>query len=255
MFIPLTGLTTVLGVVVMLGAWVFVKYRIEHVHAVVLRPVRLLHSFFLYMLIFFSIMSLPYYWLATAPEQFPVAMAWGYVVGHIFLYLAFMQVARMTCAIVPKLNNKETAVIWIWSIIAVVITIVNAKTMIWGIQPMFDYQNNITLFRAHVAVGATIGIMAAISIFPAAIMFIINAFKSQGPRRVRSLLLGAGFFMMMTAGPMHDIAHTGAVYAFADIVTMLSMIIVGIGVGYRLEQSLSLSKEAPVVVAPSSNTV
>lgn len=255
MFIPLTAVTTFLGLVVMVAAWAYVAYRIEHVHAVVLGPVKLLHRFFWQMAVFFFLMSLPYYWLATSPDQFPLAMAWGYVLGHIFLYLAFMSIARMTCAVVPKLNQWDRPVVWIWSVITAVLTGINAVTMIWGTRPSFDYINNITQFNAAVPVGAGIGLMAAISILPAAILFIINAFKTRGPRRVRSLLLGVGFFIMMTAGPLHDVARTGVVYAFADVVTILSIIVVGIGVAYRLEQSLAVAQPAAPVVAPSSNTV
>ena len=242
MYIPLTALTTLIGTSVMFGAWAFVGYRLRQSHSVATRPIQLLHKFFFYMAVFFLVMWVPHLWITFDPANFSLPMAIGYTVGHIFLYLAFIAIAQMTCVIVPKLAPREHLVAIVGYVLGVFITLVNAITMIWGTQPTFDYVNSVTLFNAHPIIGASIGILAAITVLPAAILFLINAFKSHGARRVRSLLLGSGLFLLMTAGPLHDTARTGQVYLVADIFSMISIILVGIGVVYRLEQSLSLAR-------------
>ncbi|MDB5178594.1 MAG: hypothetical protein JWN01_537 [Patescibacteria group bacterium] len=254
MFIPITAITTLVGVLVMFGAWVFVGSRIRQAHTATLRPVLLLHKFFLHMAIFFLLMWAPHLWITFDPINFSLPMAIGYTFGHIFLYLAFIDIAQMTCVIVPKLASKERLATLVGYALCVVITTINAITMIWGKQPTFDYANNVTLFNAHPIVGASIGILAAVSVLPAAVLFIINAFKSHSTRRVRSLLLGTGFFLLMTAGPLHDVARTSQLYLIADIFSMVSIVLVGIGVVYRLEQSLSLSSPASAK-APAPNAI
>lgn len=239
---------------VMLGAWLFVGYRIHQTVGVVQRPVHFMHQFFLFMALFCACISLPYIWLAKDPSLFPTAMAWGYVVGHIFCYIAFMYIARMVFAMVPKLADKDRLVVAVWLTYAAILTVVNAKTMIWGIQPIFSYDNNLTEFRTAPVVGNAIVLLALFTIVPAIVLFVRNAIKSQGGARNKAMLLAGGFLLMMVAGPMHDVARTGTVYAAADFISMISAIILGYGVIYRLEQGMAAAP-TKAVIAPSSNTV
>jgi hypothetical protein len=244
MDIPLTAITTVVGVFVMFGAWLFVGQRMKQSHAVILRPVQLFNQFFLSMAIFFTIMAVPHIWLFTDPTRFPIWMAWGYVVGHIFLYLAFINIIRMTFTIVPRLTPKAPLAIGAAIVVTVGVTIINAITMIFGTQPSYDYVQHVTQFNASPIVGASIGIFAALAVFPPAVLFIVNAFKSQGNRRVRSLILGGGLILLMTAGPLHDVAKNWQTYMLADVLSILSIIVTGAGVVYRLEQSLTVEPQS-----------
>jgi len=242
MALQLTTITTLIGVIAMLSAWYYVGQRIKQSDAGLMRPVKLLDSTFLYMAIFFIIMTAPTLWLTFDPAKFPLYMAWGYVVGHIFLYLAFISVGRLVFSITPRLASKEWVVSLLGGIVLVSITIFNAVTMIWGTQPAFNLDKHVTQFNANPVVGATIGLMGMLTFLPAGILFLRNGFKNQGPRRTRSLLLGSGFIAMVLAGPPHDIAASWQVYMFGDIVAIISIILVGSGVIYRFEQGLSLAK-------------
>ncbi|HSX02233.1 MAG TPA: hypothetical protein VLI05_02860 [Candidatus Saccharimonadia bacterium] len=250
MDIPLTAITTAIGVLVMFGAWFFVGQRMRQSHVAVLRPVQLFNQFFLSMAVFFTIMAVPHIWLFIDPSQFPIWMAWGYVVGHIFLYLAFINIIRMTFTIVPKLTPKAPLAVGAAIVVTVAVTIINAVTMIFGTRPSYDYVQHVTQFNASPIVGASIGIFAALAVFPPAILFIVNAFKAQGNRRVRSLILGIGLILLMTAGPLHDVAKNWQTYMLADIFSILSIIVTGTGVVYRLEQSLTV--EPQPVPAPTA---
>ncbi len=112
------------------------------------------------MIFFFLIMLVPHVLLYSNRPMFSIAMAWGYGVGYIFLYIAFAYVLRMVFSILPQLAPKQR--------------------------------------------------FALISLLPAGILFLVNAAKSQGGKRLRSLLLGCGFVLLTVAGPLHDVAQTGS---------------------------------------------
>jgi len=194
---------------------------------------------------------LPTLWLNVDQTKFSDYMAWGYVVGHIFLYMAFISVGRLIFSITPRLAGKEWIVSVVGGIALVAVTIFNAVTMIWGTQPTFNFEKHVTLFNANPLVGATIGVMALLTFLPAGILFLRNASKTEGPRRTRSLLLGTGFIAMVVAGPPHDVAATWQVYMFGDIMAIISVVLVASGVVYRFEQGLSLAKQ-PAPAAPTA---
>jgi hypothetical protein len=164
------------------------------------------------------------------------------VVGHIFLYLAFTNVGRMVFSMTPRLASKEWLVALAGGTVLVAITIFNAVTMIWGTQPTFSADRHLTLFNANPIVGATIGLFGICTFLPAGILFLRNAAKTEGPRRVRSVLLGLGFIMMVLAGPPHDIAANWQTYMVGDIIAILSVVLAGSGVLYRFEQGLSFAR-------------
>ena len=235
---PLTSLMTLLGGLSMLGSWFFIGYRMKHSSHPVSQQVRLLRGYFLYMSIFCFIMFMPHLLLGTDPDRFSSAMAWGYVVGHIFCYIAFTIMLRLTFSMVPRLANKEAYAIAFGTIFIVAVTLINAKTMIYGTQPTYDLQNHVTLFNAAPVVGASIALFASVCVVPAAILFIINGIHNPSAR-LRSLLLGGGMFVTMVAGPMHDVARSWQLYMAADIISILGILLVTAGVVYRLEERIA----------------
>jgi hypothetical protein len=249
MQIPLTGFSTIGDAIISLVAWLFIGYRINRSGGAALRPVRLMHKFFLYIAVFFTLMGLPLFVIYSHPEQFPALMAWGYTVGHIFLYIALVYLVLMVMEIIPQLTSKQHWAVWLGTVANVGVTILTAVTMIWGRQPAFDYANNVTHFNAAPAVGISIVVFAMLSFLPPAILFLINTFRGDSGRRLRSLLLGFGFLVVTAAGPLHDNAQTGQVYAIADVFTFLAMCLIGAGVAYRLEQSWAPARAATPVQA------
>lgn len=249
MEIPLTGLSTLTGLFVMSIAWLFVGSRIKHNPSEVPYQVILLRKYFLFMIFFFVFVSAPHIWLYTNPTQFPWAMAWGYVIGHIFLYVALTYIGRMLFSVVPSLADKEHWVKYAGTAINILITIITFATMITGTLPVYDYERHVTQVNASPAVGASIGIFAVLTLLPTAILFLIRAAKSHGGPRRRSLLLGAGFLVITVAGPLHDIAQNWQAFVIADILTILSVVLVGAGVVYRLDQSFTPEhpKPAPTI--------
>jgi hypothetical protein len=242
------------GALVFFLAWWYVGYRGHQAGRVISRPIQMFRQFFLYMGIFLSISASAHLWLMFKPEAFPVAAAWAFTIGHIFTYLALIALARMTCALVPKLATRETGVVITLGIAAALVTVITAKTMIWGTLPYYDYAHHVTINNAARAVGVSIGVLTLITMLPVLVMFIVFAAQSDGARRLRSLLLASGMVVLIVSGTIHNIARNGEVYILGDVLSILGVFVLGTGVLYRLEQSIAPAARKPVRAA-SSNTV
>jgi len=251
---PLTGLTTSLGCLISFAAWIYLGNRIRQANTATNQSLVYLRSFFLYMTLFTAGMSIPIYWLHVSPAAFSTAMAWGYVVGHIFLYIACIRISLMVISIVPQLAGKGRILTAVWILFTIAITVVNAKTMIWGVQPVYDTHRDITEFRAATIVGIGIVVAVLLSLLPASILFAISAAKGSLAKRTKSVLLSAGFLVIIVGGPMHDLARSAGAYAAADAIYIAGMILIAVGIAYRVESALVAPERMPAKLA-SSNTV
>jgi hypothetical protein len=210
--------------------------------------IKLFHGFFLQMGLFFLFMFAPNLVLIFNPSLFPEYMAYGYVIGHIFLYTALIYIQLLTVSFLPNSTRLNKVTIFIGWIILLAITTVNVLTMILGQQPEYDFAKKVILYNAAPVVGISIAVYAAVSILPAVIVLIRNGIKNPAAR-MRSFLLGFGLLVLMTGGPIHDNARTWQLYAFADIVSTFSLIILCTGVMYRFEERLE--KTPPTYAVPA----
>ena len=246
---PITALTTLIGSLMMFGSWFFVRQRNHQSGNDVNQQVRWFGNYFLNMGIFFLLMSLPYPYLSIAPEHFPLAMAWGYVGGHVFLYISLIYLNCLTFSMVPRLAGKQKYAVAVGAVITVGLTAINAVTMIFGTQPQYDTDSKVTLFNAHPIVGAGIGISAFISIFAPVVLMIINGVRNR-EARLRSFMLAGGLFVLMTGGPIHDVARTWQLYLLADILVIVSILVITGGVLYRIDERIGgkeeIQKASPV---------
>ncbi len=250
--LPLTGLMTSSVAVVMFILWIYVTAQVRRSGVAPQRSVVFLNRYFLYMALFCTSMSVPYIWL-DSPADFSLAMAIGYVVGHVFCYIAFMHISRMTSSLIPSLVDKDRAIIMFWWVLISIVTTLNALTMIWGTQPVFNAEQNLTIFNTHPAVGVMIGLMSVAAIVPALVLFTRGALRAKGTDKIKPLLLAIGFAVVMVGGPMHDLAGNGVLYATADILSAVSMIFIASGVVFRVEHRLDETPSfRPVVHAPSN---
>jgi hypothetical protein len=235
---PLTLLTTLLSGILMLTAWVVIGNRLQSTKKSGTYQARLLQSFFLYMGIFFLIVFSPHTLLSVAPDHFPLAMAVAYVIGHIFLYIAFFYIGRLLFSMVPRLNNKEF-ILYIFSVIAIVgFTALNIITMIGGTRPEFDSELHVTILNAHPALGAVIGLYSMLTIIPASLLLIKNGFVNP-TNRIRSFLLGTGLLILVVMGSLHDVSPNGHVFMLADIGTVTGTLLIAGGVMYHIEEKIA----------------
>lgn len=243
---PITALTTLLGALVMLFSWVFIGRRMMHDDNGGTHQAKLLHAFFLYMAVFFVFMFAPHAFVKLQPGSFPLAMALGYVIGHVFMYLGLINILRLFFSIVPRLSGKDNLAVLLGLVATIGITVFTALTMIWGVQPEFDYDNGVTLFNVQTGVGAAIALFSAVTVLPTAILMILNGISNPATR-IRSFLLGGGLFVLMTGGPLHDIAKTSQLFMLADVVSVLGLILIASGVTYRISEHIGLSKTASAI--------
>jgi hypothetical protein len=251
--IPIALLSTGLLFIVMGCAWLFVELRIKSLASTPQQAVVYLHRYFLNMALFSAFVIIPFFWLPLGDAAFSQAMAWGYVIGHIFTYIGLLYVARMVCISVPKLNRVERPLTYVWVAFIAVVTVINAKTMIWGVQPTYNHASNLIELHAAPVVAGAIAVSALFSLLPAVALFIYSAIKSDGAHRVKASLLALGFLLLFVGGPMHDAAQTANFYAMADIITILSTISVGAGVAFRIERRLAVVSPLRPVMAPSNS--
>jgi len=242
--IPLTAVTTLTGAVIMGYAWLYLGRKVHDPQKPVWQSVRYMHKFFLHMMIFFIIMSVPYLW-TNNPMRFSVSAAWAYVVGHVFMYLSLMYVSRMTFSLIPRLSPYDKPLKAAWLTVIALQTAFNAKTMIWGVQPTYNYRLHLTEFHTYTGVGIALGLMAAIAFVPTIILFAMHAIRARGVERVKPALLSVGFFLITTAGPLHDNARSAQQYAMADIFTTLGMVVVLSGIAFRMYSSLAAEAPSP----------
>lgn len=240
-----SALSNMTGLVAMFSAWFFVRHRIKQSGGKATRSVILMRNFFLLFGIFYFFLSIPFYALYFDPEQFGIAMAVGFTIGHGFLFAAMTQTLRLTTTIVPRLYGKERTATIIGALAVVWIFVVATITMVFGNHPVYDYAQHIVDYQQEPILANTIAAGAFIAWVPLGILFLINAIKSHGWQRLRSSLLGVGFLLLTVAGPMHGLATNYQQFLFADLVTIISLVMIGTGIVIKITTGINQPEKKP----------
>lgn len=148
----------------------------------------------------------------------------GYVIGHIFLYIACAYLARIWL-LIAKPSYDSTNLFRIYLVLGLVITVLNIY--LFNLPVIND--NGIVLWDAQAPVAISIVMILFSSLFPAAIVFIRESFR-QPKQRKRYLLIGLSFLVIIVGGPLHDIAKTALAYLAADMVTIVGFLLMFWGV-------------------------
>jgi hypothetical protein len=241
---PLTAITTLIGCWVMILSWTLIGRRLQSSGSGNNYQLKLLHSFFLYMGIYFLFTFAPHVVLEAAADQFPLAMAVGYLIGHVFLYLAFLNIGRLLFALIPRLYNKEVYIYTLGLLATIGLTVATAFTMIWGERPAFDEQLGVTTFNTNPLLGIAITLFATLTVLPTAILVIMNGVSSAAAR-IRSYLLGGGLIILIVAGQLHDLSFTPRIYMIADLASILGLLLIATAVAFRIEER-AVSHHHPV---------
>ena len=185
--------------------------------------------FFVTVGIFQLIMGLSHVILYIDAALFPIVMNWGYIVGHVFLYLslAFSLMVPLELSF-PGKKVKYYAASLI-SLFGLGITYIN---IIKPNHPVYESATGITFFNADPLVGKLIPIIVLLSWGVAVVMFIWNAIKSRHNRMalIRSIVISVGFIITTAGGPLHDVAQTSVQFLVADILTLLGFLTLASGI-------------------------
>lgn len=240
---PITFYATLVGALVLLGGWYLIGQRLKTSKGGGSRQVKYLRNYFLNMGIFLILVTVPELSLAASPSHFSFLMAWGYIIGHVFTYIALIQLLMLTLSLSPRTVKLTKPFVAIIALLATIATIVNIKTMGFGLQPQFDYVNHVTILNASPIVAGLIGVMALACMLPTVIMFVYNSVVNPAAR-ARSILLALGLIAIMVGGPMNDAAKTWQLYLVGDIILIVGYMVLGAGVLYRFEERIAPARAA-----------
>ncbi|GEM_PF-920823 len=231
--LPLTGLThTINGLVLaLIGAKL---YNDSAKEAGADPAKKYFMNFFFSFGVFQLIMGLAHAVLYVNQSAFAAVMNWGYIIGHVFLYLslAFTLMVPLELSLPgKKIKNIAFSLIAIFGLAITYINIIKPN------QPFFESKTGITFFNADPLVGKLIPIIVLLSWGVSVLIFIYHGLKSRNNRlaMARSLVISLGLILLIVGGPLHDVAQTSLQFLMADILTLLGSLILASGTLLKLK--------------------
>lgn len=245
MEVPITGVSNFVDCILLLTAWAYITSRIQQKRDIAPAYIKFFRNYFFFFALFNLCMAAPHLLVRWFPLYFTPVMAWGYVVANVFLLIALMYLSRMTASIVPRFANKDRYIVIFWTALNVVVTILHVAYVGLKYQPAYDYGTNITTFQFPPALSSLLGIVSLLAYGPAIVLFVITTIKSRGQRRLRAGLLAAGMILIMVSGPLHAAAPNLQIFLLADILNVVSLVLLSVGIVFQLNEPSSR------VVAPT----
>lgn len=238
---PLTAITVFISMIATFCSWLFVSMRLRTSPAANTYQARLLATSFLFSTTYGAFMFIPYLLIVTGHEdKFPLVMAVSFVFAHILLYLSFLQMLRLTFSIVPRLNNKQYLAIGYGVVAILVMAALATATMIFGTHPEYNAAARIVNYNLSPLVNGIDAVVGLTMVVPTGVLMIINGIINPA-MRTRSLLLGCGMITLMITGPMIEGAKGMAMFALANSLSVVGLLVLTLGVAYRMDQKLSLA--------------
>lgn len=170
--------------------------------------------------LFYLLFSVP---LLLSPNN-STLIGWGYLIGHVFAYIAFGYLARISLFI-AKPSMDSSGIFKLYLVIGALITVLN---LMFFNYPTVD-SSGIANWGQNPLVGGLIIVLGLTVFLPAAILFIREAIR-QPKNRKRYLLIGAAFLLIIISGPLHDVANTAVLLLFADVITTSGFLLMFWGV-------------------------
>lgn len=197
------------------------------------------NKFFYYFERFTLSMSLFFVFMAV-PNLFftdnTLLLGWGYVIGHIFLYVSYAYLVRVSLLIL-KPSFESTNIFKAYLLAGAGITAVNIL--------LFNYpvvlESGITAFNADPIIGILIVIISVLTLLPSAVLFIIKSIQQPQQRR-RFAFIGISFLLIIAGGPLHDLATTPAMYMLADAITTTGFVVMLLGVVFGNKSAVVIKK-------------
>lgn len=150
-------------------------------------------------------------------------IGWGYLIGHVFSYVAFGYLARIWL-LISKPSFDSAGVFKIYLLVGALVTALNAF--------YFNYpvvKNGIVNWDQNIVVGVIIILFGLTAFLPSAILFIRESIL-QPKNRKRYALIGLAFLLIIISGPLHDVATSVNILLIADIITTSGFLLMFWGV-------------------------
>lgn len=229
MALPLTGIGHFVDFIVL----AFFYYRLRKSKVANNKFFFYFERFTLSMGIFFLLMAIPN--LILTGNSFMLGL--GYVIGHIFLYISYAYLIRVSLLIL-KPSFDSTKIFTSYLLLALIITLTN----IYYFNYPVILKDGITAFNVNPLVGILIIFISMMTLLPSAVLFIREAFM-QPQQRTRFALIGVSFILIIIGGPMHDVATAPATYMLADVVTTIGFITMFFGVIFGSKSTLKIKSK------------
>lgn len=241
---PINALTMLISTIATLCSWMFVSSRLRMNSSSNTHQAHLLVNSFLFSGFYGLMMFLPQLLVITSPDIYPTVMVYAFVIGHAVLYISFLQIFRLTFSMIPRLKNKEFIAIAIGVIAILIMIWFGITTMINGIHPSYNAVDRITSLNVSPQINIIDTVVGILFVVPAAILMIYNGITNRSSR-VRSLLLGFGMAIPMFTGPLVESATSLDLhFVIANTFSVIGLLVLTLGVAYRMDQNISLAKAA-----------
>lgn len=166
----------------------------------------------------------------------------GYIVGHVFLYMAEAYIVLVPMYLYFSKDDYEKYGLNYSRLLlafGAVITIIN---IMMPTNPVFDEKTGVTLFNVPPLVANLIPVITIISVGFSGILFLAKSAKLQGSSKIKAIILGIGMIVIVIGGPMHETAKNIFEYFLADFLVVVAFFIVMLGIYYEQFSSRMQSK-------------
>lgn len=157
----------------------------------------------------------------------------GYIVGHVFLYVAEAYIVLVPMSLyLSRKNYEKYGRVYSRMLLMFggAITVIN---LLLPAGPVFDERTGVTVFNVNSLVAGLIPVITLMSIGYAGIIFLIKSSKLQGSAKIKAIILGVGMIIIVIGGPMHETAENIAEYFIADFLIVLAFFIITMGIYYE----------------------
>ena len=253
--VSITGISQTFDFILLSVTWLLTRYHIRKKNASVTPTTEHIYRYFGYFALFNFCMAAPNLALIFRPSSFSFFMAWGYVIGNIFLLISLSHISRMTIRLLPRFARSNSLVGRLWAGLIVIMTILNAIVIGLQNQPTYDQASRVTHYAIPAWMGAMLGMISFLAYLPAICVLAYSLLRQRRDQRIRTILLVLGFITIMFVGPLHAVASNWRVFLVADLLNVLSLIFLTAGVLYRvqLQTSSTPNRNRPRIIP--SNTV
>jgi len=150
-------------------------------------------------------------------------IGWGYLIGHVFSYVAFGYLARIWL-LISKPSFNSSGIFKIYLSIGALVTALNA---FYFNNPVV--KDGIVDWDQNTIVGVIIILFGLTAFLPSAILFIRESIL-QPKNRKRYALIGLAFLLIIISGPLHDVATSVNILLIADLITTSGFLLMFWGV-------------------------
>lgn len=153
----------------------------------------------------------------------------SFVIAQACLYVALAFFSRITTSLIkPAWSRPVFIAVLIISLVAV------ALSVVYFTRPHYDTTTGITEWNIQPVVGVFSTLIFIITLVPSMLLFLWQGYRSaESTVKVRSLIIGCGLLLLIITAYTYYNATTAHAALISDIISLLSYVVIFVGVVYR----------------------